>query len=83
MSLTHVFSGHEHVVCDNYTVEHFHSKTLDCELHKFQKNPALEITFLSFVPKSDHTEKRNTTDYYQFLSDHQKLPFELRGPPLS
>ena len=83
INFAHVFSGHGHELCEHYAEEHFHTKTLDCELHQFQKNPALVISVFEFPTEITEAKKGQTPDYYQFLSDYQKLPFELRGPPLS
>ena len=83
VNFAHIFSGHGHEICDDYAEEHFHVKNLDCELHQFQKNSALSIIFFEFSPEVPIFEKQALPDYYQFLSDYIKLPFELRGPPLA
>ncbi|WP_372917005.1 hypothetical protein [Salegentibacter sp.] len=83
INFAHLFSKHTHEVCEHYAEEHFHTKNLECELDQFQKNPALVFIFPEFVPAIQLSEKEELPDYYQFLSDHIKLPFELRGPPLA
>lgn len=83
VNFAHIFSGHGHEICEHYAEEHFHVKNLECELHQFQKNSALSIKFFEFTPEIPVPEKQKLPDYYQFLSDYIKLPFELRGPPLS
>ncbi|HSP12671.1 MAG TPA: hypothetical protein VLO29_09100 [Salegentibacter sp.] len=83
INFAHIFSKHSHEVCEHYAEEHFHTKNLDCELHQFQKNPALVVINPEFVPADQFAAKEELPDYYQFLSDYVKLPFELRGPPLA
>ena len=81
VNFTHIFLGHDHEVCVNYSEKHFHKKSLDCDLHKFHKNPALHFDLPDcegFIAQKTSTHNFN---YYQFLSDFQKLSFELRGPP--
>lgn len=82
VGLTHLISKHEHDVCSNYAAEHFHSKPLDCELYKFQQNAALELSFIAFEPGPEISAGINYPNHYYFLSDYQRLPFELRGPPV-
>lgn len=83
VSFAHIFSGHTHEVCINYADDHFHAKSLDCDLHSFHKNPAVVVNFVKFEPVLSNTPTLKFFDFYQFLSDYQKLPYELRGPPLS
>lgn len=83
VSFAHIFSDHSHNVCINYADNHFHAKNLDCDLHSFHKNPAVVVDFIKFKPVSPNTPALKFFDFYQFLSDYQKLPFEPRGPPTS
>lgn len=82
ISFAHIFSGHTHEVCVNYADEHFHTQILDCDLYSFHKNPALTVDFIKFEPILPKEIKKQFSDFYQFLSDYQKLPYELRGPPM-
>lgn len=82
ISFSHIFLGHSHEVCVNYSEKHFHKKSLDCDLHKFHKNPALHINFSKYESLTIQKQETHSFNYYQFLSDFQKLSFELRGPPL-
>ncbi|MFD1095780.1 hypothetical protein [Salegentibacter chungangensis] len=83
VSFSHLFLGHSHNLCDKYAEQHYHKKSLDCELHKFQKNPALEIQLSAVEIPVFNEPKLEIYNHYQFLSDYQRLPFELRGPPAS
>ena len=83
LSFSHIFSGHGHELCANYADEHFHASSIDCELHSFHQNPALVASFINFETFKEKRVKKLFFDFYQFLSDYQRLPFELRGPPMS
>lgn len=81
VDLAHVFSGHKHDICTHYAESHFHQKTVDCELFKFQQQvfsfPPLyseafvEAQILTLPPQDD----------YLYLSTYRKLHFSLRAPP--
>ncbi|MFV8225935.1 hypothetical protein [Christiangramia aquimixticola] len=81
ISFSHVFTLHSHKLCDNYAEHHYHEKSVDCELHKFQKNSALTISLPEFDPVINETGKKLYFDFYDFLNDYEPLHFELRGPP--
>ncbi|MUP45824.1 hypothetical protein E0K83_08700 [Gramella sp. BOM4] len=81
VSFSHVFSGHEHSVCSNYAEFHFHKKPVDCDLQKFQKNPAIQLDLQEYGLYTDLRIGKSLFDYYQFLNDFEALPFDLRGPP--
>ncbi|APG59659.1 hypothetical protein [Christiangramia salexigens] len=81
VSFSHVFAGHGHKLCDNYAEHHYHQKSADCDLHKFQKNPALSLEFTDFIPSEIQCQNKPLYNYYEFLNDYQALPFDLRGPP--
>lgn len=81
ISFAHIFSNHTHEVCVNYADEHFHKDNLECELSKFHKNPALELSFIDFETIPEFLPGQSLPNYYDFLSEYQELPFELRGPP--
>ncbi|WP_424493567.1 hypothetical protein [Salinimicrobium sp. GXAS 041] len=81
VKLAHVFANHEHAYCNHYSESHFHKKTLDCELFKFQQaafSLGAIFTYKLYEPEYGNTKPVSA---YFFLSDHQKLPFSLRGPP--
>lgn len=81
VSFSHIFSSHEHKLCDNYAEHHYHTKSLDCELEKFQKNPAITLELPSYETLKVSPAPTLTYDYYTFLNDYEPLHFELRGPP--
>ncbi|TRO66596.1 hypothetical protein [Christiangramia sabulilitoris] len=81
VSFTHLFSEHSHKLCDNNAEHHYHAKSVDCELHHFQKNPALRIDFPEFQLVIVDFQEKLTFDYYRFLNDFEALAFDLRGPP--
>jgi hypothetical protein len=83
ISFSHIFSGHGHELCINYADEHFHENNLDCDVYSYHQNPALTVAVPNFEPLQEKQVKKHFFDFYQFLSDYQKLPFELRGPPLA
>ena len=81
VSFAHIFSNHTHEVCVNYADEHFHKDNLECELYKFHQNPAVTLSFINFKTLPEGLPAVTIFNYYEFLSEYQKLPFELRGPP--
>ncbi|TDN85864.1 hypothetical protein DET49_11626 [Salegentibacter sp. 24] len=83
ISFSHIFSGHGHELCINYADEHFHQSNLDCDVYSYHQNPALTAAFPYFETLQEKQVKKQFFDFYQFLSDYQKLSFELRGPPLA
>ena len=83
ISFSHIFSEHGHELCVNYADEHFHESSLDCELHSFNPSPVLVTDFINFEPLLEKQIKKQFFDLYKFLSNYQRLPFELRGPPMT
>ena len=81
VNLTHMFAHNDEEVCFNFKDAHFHKKSLDCELCDLRTQNVLafeSIDYQHFIP---YIPTIKSTDFYQFLSDYQKLPFALRGPP--
>lgn len=81
VNFAHTFSGHGHELCVNYADEHFHESNLDCDLNSYHQSPALASDFINFESIVEKQVKKQFFEFYHFLSDYQKLPFELRGPP--
>ena len=80
-NFAHIFSGHQHGLCDNYAKQHIHHPDLDCNLHKFHQNPALNLEILHFEPVVFTKQVKHIFSFYEFLNDFQYRLFELRGPP--
>lgn len=81
VKLAHAFENHEHEICLKAQKEHFHKIDIDCEFYKFKTSPQIAVSF-------DYQEtpviKKITTpiiSQYLFISDYQRLSFNLRGPP--
>lgn len=81
VSFAHIFSGHDHHLCEHYSKRHFHKKQVDCQFMKFHKNPAVQLD--KFYVEQARTRENKTIylTHYCFLSEYQALPFALRGPP--
>lgn len=83
ISLAHISAHQDEEACTNLSDTHFHKESLECELCDFRLthldtfSPAAYTTFVPPIVRVQYY------DSYQFLSDYQKLPFELRGPPAS
>ncbi len=81
VSLGHILNHEQQEVCTDLSSTHFHEKTFECELCDFRISfgkifiPVKYDLYLPEIP-SEHF-----SNPYQFLSDYQKLSFELRGPP--
>ncbi|TBW29072.1 hypothetical protein [Gramella sp. KN1008] len=82
VSFSHIFQEHSHKICDNYSEFHYHKESLDCDLHKFHKNPALNIDLPKYSFHHESLKERNVFEYYRFLNDYDPLGFDQRGPPL-
>lgn len=82
VSFSHIFSEHDHKLCDNYAEQHYHEKSIDCDLHKFQKNPALTLDLPEYQLVLEAAGTKLFFNYYEFLNDYEPLPFDLRGPPV-
>lgn len=81
VSFSHIFSEHSHKLCDNYAEHHYHAKSIDCDLHKFNKKSVYTFVFTDYSLVSEVTEVKEKFDYYSFLNDYEPLHFDLRGPP--
>jgi len=82
VSFSHIFTDHDHALCDNYAEQHYHAKSIDCDLHKFHKNPALTIELPEYELVIENVAPEQIFDYYKFLNEYEPLSFDLRGPPL-
>lgn len=82
VKLEHFFSNHQHVYCDHNADSHLHQETLNCDLFKFQQTPIASLGLPNFEFLQEETESRQPVSAYHFLSEYQKSPFGLRGPPI-
>jgi type III secretory pathway component EscR len=81
VKFAHVFSHHNHKVCQDNSTTHFHEIDVDCNFYKFKLNNNTPLVFTDydfFIPKKEHSE---IISHYFFLSKYQQLHVSLRGPP--
>ena len=83
VSFSHIYAHEKHETCHNYFDTHLHKKNIDCELCKFHPTPVIALDLFHFNLNQAVPAYKKFFDLYQFLSDFQKLSFELRGPPAS
>lgn len=81
VSFSHIFSEHSHELCDNYAEHHYHDKSIDCDLHKFNKKSVYTFDFIDYTLVSAQNETEEISNYYTFINDYEPLYFDLRGPP--
>lgn len=81
VKLAHAFENHKHEVCEVPQKLHFHDFELDCEFYKFKLNTQFYFTDALSVSEYQEQPVQHIFSQYHFLSDYQKLPFSLRGPP--
>lgn len=82
-SFSHIYAHPEQIVCSDFSDSHYHTKRLDCELCKLHSTPFLSFEVFNFNFIEIPEINRKFENPYYFLSDYQKLSFELRGPPAS
>ncbi|WP_338733786.1 hypothetical protein [Mangrovimonas cancribranchiae] len=78
----HAFSHHEHEVCLGTDGAHIHNFDMECEFYKFKINSSFTFTAHSYQILEFKDNHSPILSQYYFISDYQKLPFSLRGPPL-
>lgn len=81
LKAVHVFEHHHHKVCNGDTTTHFHQVDLDCEFQKFQLNHSFTFSPQSIKLFSPEEAPLKNVSQYFFVSEYQRLPFSLRGPP--
>ncbi|MDX1270925.1 hypothetical protein [Bizionia paragorgiae] len=81
VKFVHIFEDHKHEVCTGEKETHIHEIDIDCEFYKFKLNQVFSVEFenLVYLPKVENF-KVSSIQYF-FISDYQRLPFSLRGPP--
>lgn len=81
VKFAHIFEDHKHEVCTNLTDTHYHEVEIDCEIYKFKLSTVFSFeTYASELIVIDNNHSI-TGSQYQFVSEFQRLPFSLRGPP--
>lgn len=81
VKFAHIFEDHKHEVCTGEKETHIHEIDLDCEFYKFKLNHVFSVNFNNYVFLSIEDNFKISSSQYQFISDYQRLPFSLRGPP--
>lgn len=81
VKFSHVFSHHEHTVCEGDYALHFHEFDIDCEFYKFKLNNAVELSDLYAVEFTIDNFKTVYSDYKSFLKNKKLSNCYQRGPP--
>ncbi|MFL1013202.1 hypothetical protein [Flavisericum labens] len=81
VKVIHIFEHHEHKVCNGDSSTHFHQVDLDCEFQKFQLNHNFNLPDQHIEIFSCQEISLKSVSQYFFISEYQRLPFSLRGPP--
>jgi hypothetical protein len=81
VKFTHAFTHHKHEVCQGSESTHFHELDTDCEFYKFNTSTNAPISIDTFEILAPKEQQVAIISQYYFLSDYQRLPFSLRGPP--
>lgn len=83
VKLSHALLEHQEQVCQEVGSVHVHEFEMDCDFQKFNLSPQIYPCFNEFDVSYTNTLRKETFNYYSFLSKYQKLHFALRGPPVS
>lgn len=81
VEFAHIFLGHQHKTCNNYSDSHFHGKNLDCKLFSFQKTSFSHPELITYNLVSPEIPVFKNTSTYLFLNTNEPSAFEQRGPP--
>lgn len=81
MSLAHISAHQNEIACNNFSDTHIHKKSLECELCDFRLTNLTTFSLVNFKLYEANYVTVIFFDSYQFLSNYQRLSFELRGPP--
>ena len=81
VKFTHLFQNHEHPICIDAESIHFHQTDFECDFLKYKLTNGIAFEPLAEEPLAFQRPLDNNFSVYTFLSNHQKLHFELRGPP--
>ncbi len=81
VKLSHAFANHTHEICTSDVAEHVHKIDLECEFYKFKISKEHTHILNSNITCIIYNEISPIISQYNFISDYQKLSFDLRGPP--
>lgn len=82
LKFEHAFEHHQHETCKNPQALHFHDIEHDCEFFKFKITPQITFTYPQTELVDIEDNHPHNSSQYQYVSDYQRLPFSLRGPPV-
>ena len=80
---SHVFAHEFKFGCNDHSTTHIHQSVLDCKICKFHPAPIVSLDFTNFELIQNQYIQAGIPAFYLFLSDYQKLSFQLRGPPVA
>lgn len=80
VNLSHIFAHEKQQVCIHTNTD-LHRKNLDCELCDLYYNSLFTVELYDHQIGDPLLIDNKFFNYYHLLSDIQKLPFKLRGPP--
>ncbi len=83
LKLSHAIYEHESLQCAEPGAVHVHEIELDCDFQKFKLSTQYYSVPVNFENQAVTVELIKNSDFYTFLNNYQKLPFALRGPPIS
>lgn len=77
----HIFEHDSHIFCDGNQSTHIHQIDMECEFQDYHLHTNFIPTYskITFLKEQNHLPK--IISQYFFISDYQRLPFSLRGPP--
>ncbi|MBT8303888.1 MAG: hypothetical protein KJP09_05405 [Bacteroidia bacterium] len=82
VKLLHSFAEHEHIVCNSYSSNHYHESDIECDFYKFKVSKIYAYLISNDSSVKNPGEHSFITSRYDFISNHLKLSFSLRGPPV-
>jgi hypothetical protein len=81
VKFSHIFSHHQHEVCNGENQAHLHKSDIDCNFYKFKLTSSFTIPSIDFECVITEENYSINDSSYSFLSDYQQPQFSLRGPP--
>jgi len=83
VKLNHIFTHHEHEVCDEKDAlqTHFHELDVECDFYKFKLTTQyyFQNELTTTIDAIDNF--KISVSQYEFVSNYQKRHTALRGPP--